>query len=314
MAKNKTPSNELTLTRLYDAPVETVWEAWTDPEQAAKWWGPRGFTITNHSKDLKVGGHWHYTMHGPDGTDYPNRTIYLEVDKYKRLVYDHGGYEDRPPLFRVTVLFEKQGSKTQMEMTMTWPTAEIATEMKKFIIQANGHSTWDRLAEHLAGSKRTMFVINRSFETSIENMFTLWTDPNHFSQWLGPAGSQLEFIKNEVGEGKTSFYKMTYDEGPTIYGKINYIKIQPPTYLEYAQWFCTEKGELARHPMAPHWPQLMLTRVQFYPEGDDQTRVNLTWEPQGEVTAEELKTFIEMKSGMNQGWTQSFDRLESYLN
>ena len=88
-----------------DAPVKAVWDAWTDLKQVAQWWGPRGFTLTTHSKDLRPGGHWSYTMHGPDGTDYPNRTHYFEVEKYSRLVYDHGASEDRPPLFRVTVNF-----------------------------------------------------------------------------------------------------------------------------------------------------------------------------------------------------------------
>ncbi len=96
--KNK--PNELYITRLYDAPVKAVWDAWTDPKKVALWWGPRGFTLTTHSKDLRTGGHWSYTMHGPDGTDYQNKTLYLEVEKYSRLVYDHGGNDDRPPLFR----------------------------------------------------------------------------------------------------------------------------------------------------------------------------------------------------------------------
>ena len=72
IAQNK--SNEIKITRIYDAPLEAVWDAWTDPEQVAQWWGPRGFTLTTHSKDLRPGGTWRYTMHGPDGTDYPNTT------------------------------------------------------------------------------------------------------------------------------------------------------------------------------------------------------------------------------------------------
>jgi uncharacterized protein YndB with AHSA1/START domain len=71
VAKNK--SNEIRITRIYDAPVQAVWDAWTDPEQVAKWWGPRGFSLTTHSKDLRPGGSWNYTMHGPDGVDYPNK-------------------------------------------------------------------------------------------------------------------------------------------------------------------------------------------------------------------------------------------------
>ena len=72
-ARNK--SNVISLTRVYDAPLDAVWDAWTIPEEVAQWWGPRGVTLTNHSRDLRTGGHWHYTMHGPDGTDYENTVI-----------------------------------------------------------------------------------------------------------------------------------------------------------------------------------------------------------------------------------------------
>src|SRR5471032_390440 len=94
-------SKEVRIQRIYDAPIQAVWDAWTDPAQAAQWWGPRGFTLTTHSKDLREGGHWTYTMHRPDGFDYPNKTQYFEVEKYAKLVYDHGGNDDQPPLFRV---------------------------------------------------------------------------------------------------------------------------------------------------------------------------------------------------------------------
>ena len=70
--KNK--PNELYIERIFDAPLKMVWDAWVDPQQVAQWWGPRGFTITSHSKDVRTGGHWKYTMHGPDGIDYPAQT------------------------------------------------------------------------------------------------------------------------------------------------------------------------------------------------------------------------------------------------
>ena len=69
--------NEIIISRLINAPRKLVFEAFTKPEHLIKWWGPRGFTITTHSKDLRVGGHWDYMMHGPDGTDYPNKTKYF---------------------------------------------------------------------------------------------------------------------------------------------------------------------------------------------------------------------------------------------
>src|SRR5436190_19084231 len=135
-------NNEITITRVYDAPVRAVWDAWTDPEQVAQWWGPRGFTITTHRKDLRPGGQWAYTMHGPDGVNYENITQYLEVEPQSRLVYDHGGNDVRKPLFRVSVRFTEHKGKTTMEMTMTLPTPEAAADAKVFIKKAGGDATW----------------------------------------------------------------------------------------------------------------------------------------------------------------------------
>src|SRR5690349_13564024 len=119
-AKNK--SHVITLTRVYDAPLQAVWDAWTIPEEVEQWWGPRGFTLTTHSRDLRTGGHWHYTMHGPDGTDYENTAQYLEVVPRERLVYDHGGHQDRPPLFRVVALFSERQGRTQLDLTFSLAT------------------------------------------------------------------------------------------------------------------------------------------------------------------------------------------------
>ncbi len=178
VVKNKPKTNELRIIREYNAPVKAVWMHGPIQRKAAQWWGPRGFTITTHSKDLRVGGHWNYTMHGPDGVDYPNTTKYFEVEEYKKLVYDHGGNDDQPPLFRVTVLFSEKKGKTLMDMRMALATPEAAEETAKFIKKANGNSTWDRLAEYLdkqsSGTER--FVINRSFDAPVETMFEMWTN------------------------------------------------------------------------------------------------------------------------------------------
>src|SRR5262249_51066765 len=112
--KTLNKENEITIIRFLKAPVKTVWEAWTDPKQAEQWWGPRGFTTTTHSKDFRVGGMWHYTMHGPDGADYINKTIFLEIEPLKKMVYDHGGNDERKPLFRVTVLFTEVKGGTEL--------------------------------------------------------------------------------------------------------------------------------------------------------------------------------------------------------
>lgn len=310
--KNK--SNELHITRVYDAPVKAVWDAWTDPAQTAQWWGPRGFTLTTHSKDLRAGGSWHYTMHGPDGVDYENTTKYLEVEKHAKLVYDHGGHASRPPLFRVTVLFQETAGKTRMDMTMTLPTPEAAEETRKFVKKAGGDGTWDRLAEYLEkdSSGKEKFFINRSFDAPLETMWEMWTNPKHVAQWVPPTGMQMEFLRADIREGGNTLYVMS-GNGMTMYGRAEYLKLEKPHRIVYAQQFCDKEGGISRHPMAPTWPETMLTTVTLTAEGPDRTRVTIMWEAHGKVTKEELETFVAAKPGMTQGWTGSFDKLEAYL-
>ncbi|MBP7843176.1 MAG: SRPBCC domain-containing protein [Proteobacteria bacterium] len=312
-SKNK--SNELKIIRVYDAPLKLVWEAWTDPKQAAQWWGPRGFTLTTHSKELKVGGIWHYTMHGPDGVDYPNKALYLEVEKYSRLVYDHGGYDDRPPLFRVTVNFSDFKGKTKMDMTMALPSAEAAEETKKFIKKAGGNATWDRLAEYLSKelSAKEQFVINRTFDSDIKTLFEMWTNPIHFAKWMGPAGSSLHFFRSDIKVGGSTFYCMSGADDFKIYGRTNYLEIEPPNRIVYTQQFCDENEKISRHPMAPIWPETMLTVITFSEEDSNKTRVTITWEADGLANAEEIAAFVKERGGMTLGWTGSFDKLEEYL-
>lgn len=310
MSQNKN-SNELHIKRIYDAPLTVVWDAWTDPEQVAQWWGPRGFSITTHSKDLKTGGHWHYTMHGPDGTDYPNKTTYLEVEKYKRLVYDHGANDTQPALFRVQVIFTEQDNQTHMDMTMMVDSPEAMQQIKKIIKEANGNSTWDRLGEYVEKETKgtEKFIINRSFDVDIHTMFEAWTDPVQIVAWSGPVGTQMEYIKVDIQSGGKAFYRMPFGE-ITIYGNVEYLEVTPPKRLVYVQQFADENGNPGRHPMAPTWPQSMLTTVSFHSEGPQQTRVTLEWEVSGDWSSEEMATFLNGKSGMTQGWSGSFDKLE----
>lgn len=312
-AKSKT--NQLQLHRVYDAPLKMVWDAWTDVEQVAKWWGPRGFTLTTYSKDLRPGGHWRYTMHGPDGVDYENTTIYHEVETARKLVYDHGGHEDRPPLFRVVVWFNEIEGRTHLDMTITLDTPEAAEQARLFIKQAGGDSTWDRLAEYLAhqSSGKQQFVINRSFECSPDVMFDLWTQPEHFARWLPPTGFEMQFHRADIRPGGSALFSMDNGAGMRFFGRVEYVQLERPSKLVYRQQFCDEQENVARHPGAPTWPETMLTTIELAAEGPEWTRVTVTWEPRGAVTPEELSAFIAERGGMTQGWTGSFDKLEELL-
>ena len=307
-------STDINIVRLYDAPLRAVWDAWTDPAQVAQWWGPRGFTLTTHSKDLRSGGSWVYTMHGPDGTDYPNKTQYLEVAPLARLVYDHGGNDDRPPMFRVTVLFSEVDGRTRMDMTMQFPDAAAAQQGRTIIQQAGGNATWDRLSEYLA--KRLLdqerFVINRTFDAPLDVMFAMWTQPEHIAQWLAPTGFEMHFLRADIRPGGGSLYRMT-GPGITMFGRAHYEEIRRPDRIVYTQQFCDEQENISRHPLAPVWPETMHTTVELSAEGPQRTRVTVTWKIVGDATAEEMAAFVSARGGMTQGWTGSFDKLEAAL-
>ncbi len=307
--------NEIELIRVYNAPVKVVWDAWTDMSQVEQWWGPRGFSITTSSKDLQPGGQWIYTMRGPDGTVFPNITTYRVVLKYEKLVYDHGGNDDRKKLLSMAVTFKEHKGKTTLRIISTLPTSEDAQTTKRLIKNANGDSTWDRLGEFLENkiNGNSVFMITRSFEMNIKSMFELWVNPDHFSRWLGPADSTMRFLNTDVKEDSSSMWSMT-SEGQTKYGKLTYLKIGAPDVLIYIQNFCDNAGKLCKPPFAPSYPDMLLTTVQFAEEAPNQTRVTVTWEIKGEATAAERKTFHDMKPLMTESWSASFDKIDALLN
>lgn len=140
---------EIRLDRIFDAPRELVFEAWTRREHIGQWWGPNGFTTTTYEMDVRPGGVWRFMMHGPDGTDYPNRIVYEEVVPAERLVYAHGDFETT--LFHVTVTFTVEGGRTRVRMRLLFPTAEA----RDYVVREHGaieggRQTLGRLEQYLA--------------------------------------------------------------------------------------------------------------------------------------------------------------------
>lgn len=116
-----TNDRELIMTRILAASPDVVFEAWTDPQHLSNWWGPEGFATTTHGMDLRPGGLWRFTMHGPDGRDYENEVEFLQVDPPSRLVYRHRDVDEAEPVrFRAEVTFVGLGTKTLLTMRMVF--------------------------------------------------------------------------------------------------------------------------------------------------------------------------------------------------
>jgi uncharacterized protein YndB with AHSA1/START domain len=139
-------------TRIFDAPRELVFAAFTDPKHLAQWWGPDGFTTTTSKFEFRPGGVWRFVMHGPDGRDYQNRITFDEIVPPARIVYHHGGGDDVEPVqFTTTVTFEDLGGKTRLTWQGTFPSAEErARVIREYGADKGLVQTMTRLVDYVA--------------------------------------------------------------------------------------------------------------------------------------------------------------------
>lgn len=169
MTTKETPAvvdRDFVISRTFDAPRDVMWKAWTEAEQLAKWFGPKGITIVSSKNDLRPGGVFHYGMRTPDGTVMWGKWIYREIVAPERLVFivsfsdEKGGVTRHPfspewPLeTSSTVTFDEDGSRTKVAIRWT-PHNATESERRTF---AAGHEgmekgwagTLDKLADYLA--------------------------------------------------------------------------------------------------------------------------------------------------------------------
>jgi len=138
-------NSALHLLRTINSPLHQVWQMWSDPEALTQWWGPDGFTSTIHEMDFRTGGEWRLTLHGPDGRNYPNRSVFIELIPREKIVYEHFN-----PHFITTVLFEAIGDKTAVRWTLLFDTAEMLDIVVKTHKADEGlRQNMDKLANHL---------------------------------------------------------------------------------------------------------------------------------------------------------------------
>jgi len=146
-AKNSTRDRELLLSRTLNAPVSLVWEVWTRAEHIANWWGPDGFTNTINRMYFRPGGEWELVMHGPDGTDYKNKSIFREIVRHKKIVYEHVS----APRFTATISFEEQGAQTLITWHMLFESAEeFIRTVKTFKADEGLKQNLEKLGRYLA--------------------------------------------------------------------------------------------------------------------------------------------------------------------
>ncbi|HTN47485.1 MAG TPA: SRPBCC domain-containing protein [Flavipsychrobacter sp.] len=122
----ETASRTIHITKLLEAPIETVWAVWTSAAHLANWWGPTGFANTIHALHLVPGGEWSLTLHGPDGKNYANKSRFVEIIFQRKIVFQHFN-----PDYEATISFESKETGTLLEWTMLFETPELLETVVK---------------------------------------------------------------------------------------------------------------------------------------------------------------------------------------
>ena len=154
------PSREITITRVFDAPVELVWKVWTEPEHFKKWWGPKDYVAPFAKLDLRVGGTYLNCMRSPEGQDFWTTGVFREVVPMERIVYtdsfsdeqgsvvpptQYGFGADFPLELLVTVTFEELEGKTMLTLRH----AGLPAGEKSDQTGAGWNESFDKLTEIL---------------------------------------------------------------------------------------------------------------------------------------------------------------------
>lgn len=312
---------EIVISRVLHAPRELVWEAWTNPEHVVNWWGPRGFTNTTKRHEFRVGGYWEHMMHGPDGTDYPNKAKFLEIVPLERITYLLGGGSDleaderRGATFRATWTFEAVApDRTLLTGRMVFPSKEARDRVvRDYGAVEGGKQTFERAAEYTAGLFTKPFVISREFAAPRDLVWRAWTEAEHFGRWFGPKGMKINLARFDPRPGGMTHYSMETPDGKVIWGRAVYREVVPPAKLVWLNSFSDEAGGITRHPLTNDtWPLQMLTTITFAAHAG-KTTVTVHWVPFDSTDAER-DTFERGRESMHMGWTGTLDRLTAHLN
>jgi uncharacterized protein YndB with AHSA1/START domain len=245
--------------------------------------------------DVRPGGAWQLVLHGPDGTDYKNRSVFVEVKEPERLVFDHVS----GPHFTMTATFAEDGAKTRVTMRMVFPSAaEYEQAVKGFGAVEGAEQTLIRLGDSLraltwigpAGANAELWI-TRVFAAPRKTVFSAWSEPRHFQRWFAPAGLTLPLKFMDFREGGKLDMTMILPDGTKFAGDGIYDAIVP---MESITW-----TSRLRHVNPP----LVVATTVTFADQEESTLVTVH------------QTYIDSGTpeGAREGWTSTLENLAALV-
>jgi uncharacterized protein YndB with AHSA1/START domain len=204
------------VTRVFDAPRELVYRAWTDPKQFEKWFPPLGFSAPRCELDVRPGGTLRIDMKGGDdagefaGMVFPGKGVYREVVPNERLSFTFEGEDAAtPPEILMTVVFEDDGRKTRLTVYQVAKTVADYEELLKIGATEGLGQSLDKLAALLEGGGNSVsvtgrtLIVTRVFDAPRELVWQAYTDPKHIVKWMFAKDWETPFAETDVRAGGT---------------------------------------------------------------------------------------------------------------
>ncbi|MBO3697751.1 SRPBCC domain-containing protein [Roseivirga sp. E12] len=139
----------LTIERILKAPIQIVWDAWSQPEHIAQWWGPKGMEVKIETHSFTEGGDWKYIMTMPNGSDFIAEGTYTEIVEHTKIC-STANFRPMTEGVEIQALFEAQGDLTKFTFNVVHPTVEYCQQQEKMGFMNGWGSVFNELEEHLA--------------------------------------------------------------------------------------------------------------------------------------------------------------------
>lgn len=302
----------VTFTRLFDAPRDMVFRAWTDRDQIARWWGPHNFTSRVREFEARTNGPMEIDMIAPDGTVFPGSGTFLEVVEPERVVFRSSALDAEGTVLledHTTVTFEEVDGGTRMTLE-----ARIVRAQGDGLQFLRGmEEGWAQSLERLGVTiDPDTFVIARTFDAPRDLVFRLWTEREHLMQWFGPKGMQMSSCTVDLRPGGLMHYCLRGSNGMEMWGRWEFREISSPRQLVYVSAFSDAEGAITRAPFLDGRFPLEVFSSVIFEESEGRTTVTIYGVPL-RATEEERAAFAGLRPSMQQGWGGTFEQLGEYL-
>lgn len=296
---SKLVKREIIFSRVFEAPRERVFKAWTSANHIENWWGPNGFTTTTHEFRFVPEGVWSFVMHSPEGIDYDNKIVFHQITAPQKIVYEHDNLDPEASEFQTTVSFKDLGHQTKIKITILFPTEEACEEAKKMGAVEGGAQTLNRLAHYLEMTEGEFdLMLTRRFKAPRKLVFEAWTNPQYLAQWWGPQGFTNPVCEIDPRPNGHLHIDMKGPDGKIYPCKGYVLEIQEPERLVISTSALDEHGVSVIDDM----------NTITFQKGHNATILTLH---AAIVNASPLGR--EYLKGQEEGWSQSLDRLAEFL-